>query len=396
MKKSKLRLSVWVVIIFTLVSVVFNCECEVITEVPISSTSNSSSVNVPIGQYCNDDGDCFITNLQVTSNDTLVNYETIAGYDKLNDLLNYGYYTLKTNRYYRVFDSVSDGVTNFTSSNDISLDVVITNYYFTNALMTNRFTSSDNLFYSNFQTSGTNFISKTYDNAYTLISDNNIVGYSNYYTGIITNSNAITSFDLLTANDNPTCITTHNDKFYVVDTTDDKVYIYSSTGVDDGSFDLTSANGTPVGITTYNNRFYITDYDDDKVYIYSSTGVDDSSFDLTSDNGAPIGMTTYNNKFYIIDNIDDKVYIYSSTGGDEGSFNLTNDNNNPYGITTYNNKFYVTDSDNKVYIYSSTGVSEGSFNVTSDNGNPLGITTYNNKFYVIDFTDYKVYIYPFD
>ena len=65
-----------------------------------------------------------------------VNYETIAGYTKLNDLLNYGYYTLKTNGYYRVFDSVSDGVTNFTSSNDISLDIVVTNY-FTNALMTN-------------------------------------------------------------------------------------------------------------------------------------------------------------------------------------------------------------------------------------------------------------------
>ena len=352
-----------------------NCQC---ADVSTQDTESSESPT-------------YETNTKTLSNHYVVNYGEIENYQKLNTLINYKYYILTNNKYYLTF--IKDDV----SSNHIE-ENIITNYYFTNKLITNVLASYSNDY---FQTIGNNFYKYLSNFNTKVIRDDISIGYSNVFTNLISITNVITNFDLTSDNSYPHGITTYNSKLYIADYSVRKVYVYTTNGeYENSNFSLMNIL-FPRGITSYNNKFYVTDFFDSKIYIYSDSGVYETNFHLTRDNGSPHGITEYNNRFYVTDG-DEKFYIYGDSGVYETSFHLTSDNDRGYhGITEYNNRFYVTESDSingeyKVYIYGTNGIYDSSFDLMSDNSDPYAITEYNNRFYVTDDSDNKVYIYPFD
>ena len=208
-------------------------------------------------------------------------------------------------------------------------------------------------------------------------------------------------FDLGTGNNNPTGITSHNNRVWVVDD-DDTVYAYDADGThySTDNFGLAPGNDHPSGITSSYNGLWVLDQADDRVYAYESDGTYSSTdnFNLATGNDHPYGITSYNNKFWVVDNSDDIVYAYDADGtySNTDNFNLATGNDHPHGITFYNNKFWVVDnSDDIIYRYDADGTYSGQDNIplSTNNGVAHGITSHNNGLWAVDSSSDKMYTY---
>ena len=328
-----------------------------------------------------------------------------SGYETFTNLVHYEVYELKKSYYALIIEAGKETISNFKRFS------YITNY-FTNVLITN--TIAVLITNQTFQTVNDDFRISNHGYHYQLISDDSILGYSNYFQGTSVKINHISEFGFTNTNDldltgnnpSPSGITIYNDNLYITDSTADKVFIYNNTGIYQNQFNLHNDNSIARGITTYKNNFYIVDKGSDKVFVYNNTGIYKNVFDLTSGHGSPYGITTYTSNFYIINNPNSpprRVYLYNSTRRYESNTALSSAYlNDLLGVVAYNNKLYIVDNFGaKIYVYNISGtIYQDRFNLHSNNTDPRGIAIYNNSFYIIDSASdggsKKVYIYPID
>ncbi len=218
---------------------------------------------------------------------------------------------------------------------------------------------------------------------------------------------AASDFILYTGSISSTGITaTHDGKRWVVDASDTKVYVYDADGTRDADsdFDLDSENDDPTGITTLDDKFWVVDASGIKVYVYNADGTSDSDFDLDEDNDNALGITVHDGKLWVANAANapyNKVYAYNAADGTraaDSDFILDKYNTTPNGITSLNNQFWVANAaDNVIYVYNADGTSDIDSEFHSNlanNTDPHGITaTPNGKLLVVDNTDGRVYVF---
>jgi prepilin-type N-terminal cleavage/methylation domain-containing protein len=183
----------------------------------------------------------------------------------------------------------------------------------------------------------------------------------------------------------------------VVDISDDRVYKHELDGTYLSSFDLVSANDDPAGIGVIETTILVTDDTDEKIYKYDSDGNFLGSFDLTAENHNPTGIDSDSNIIWISDNSDSKAYKYDSAGTPLGNFDYNVSNDDGEGLDAYGNIIAVVDdSDNRVYKYNSSGTFLESFNLDSGNDDAEGIASDGDVYWVVDESAGRVYRYDTD
>ena len=196
---------------------------------------------------------------------------------------------------------------------------------------------------------------------------------------------AVSDFDLTSANTNPRGIAWDGTYYRVVDIDfggTDKVYTYDAQGdyVSAEDFDLTALTFNGQGIEWDGAYYRVVDTSRQKVFAYNAQGVyvPAQDFDVTGINTNPRDITWNGTYLLINDTSDRQTHAYNAQGVNVPAEDFIRNavfSNFPRGIA-WDGTYYRVVNSGTVYAYDAQGdyVSAQDFDLTSANANPSGIT----------------------